>query len=189
MSTSDIELAVTTARRLETLLETRFGASGRGLHEKLTSVQTSLSPDALRNGRYVATMRNKVVHEDAFSLPDRDRFLRSAQAFENALGGPARTGRKIPWSIAIFLLGVAILWNAPMVLKWVGSGPLAVAALMLVVPPFLWLRPFLRSPRLPGMIILGFVVFAVGWMIAAPIVFKDVIEQGRKNHAAGTVRP
>jgi hypothetical protein len=38
MSASDIELAVTTARRLESLLESRFGASGRGLHEKLASV-------------------------------------------------------------------------------------------------------------------------------------------------------
>src|SRR5258708_18174708 len=118
MSTSDIELAVTTARRLESLLETRFGASGRGLHEKLASVEATLPPDALRDGRYVATIRNRVVHEDSFSLPDRDRFLRCAQAFAKAVGGKATSGFTVPCSfrhpcsVLIFLTAAVISMNA-----------------------------------------------------------------------------
>jgi hypothetical protein len=127
MSTSDIELAVTTARRLESLLETRFGASGRGLHEKLASVEATLPSEVLRDGRYVATMRNKVVHEDSFSLPDRDRFLRCAQAFEKALGGQVKSGFslpwsfsipwRVPWSVPIFIIGVVISLTALPLLK------------------------------------------------------------------------
>lgn len=86
-SQSDIDLVVTTSRRLEALLETRLGAEGRGLHEKLEAVEDQLDEDAVRSGRYVATMRNKVVHEDGFALPDRARFLRSAAALEKAVAG------------------------------------------------------------------------------------------------------
>jgi hypothetical protein len=37
MSDSDIDLAIKTSRRLEGLLETHYGAEGRGLHEKLAA--------------------------------------------------------------------------------------------------------------------------------------------------------
>jgi hypothetical protein len=177
MSSSDIELAVTTARRLESLLEARFGASGRGLHEKLASVEASLPPEVLRDGRYVATMRNKVVHEDSFSLPDRDRFLRCAQAFEKALGGKAKSGFKVPWSfkvpwlLLISLTGGVIIWlNALPLLKWGGQEGfllLVVATLMTVIPPILWVGPLVRRHKR------GLVAFlllsGVLWMIVASI--------------------
>lgn len=187
MSKSDIELAVTTARRLETLLESRFGASGRGLHEKLASVEATLPPEALRGGRYVATMRNKVVHEDAFSLPDRDRFLRCARAFETALGGSPKASSKISWKIVIFvifLIGVVISWKAPvpLILSWGGFGALAVVLLMVFVPPLFLVWPILRTRRRRALVLGAVIVFMVGWMMAAPIVFKDVIH-GRQNHA------
>ena len=154
MSTSDIELAVTTARRLESLLETRFGASGRGLHEKLASVEATLPPDALRDGRYVATMRNRVVHEDSFSLPDRDRFLRCAQAFEKAVGGKAKSGFKVPWSfrvpwsVLIFLTGAVISMNAFALIRSpnpMGAVVLGMAGWMTIIPPIIWLARFVRK--------------------------------------------
>ena len=92
-SLSDIELVITTARRLETLLETHYAASGRGLHEKITSVETQLPPHVIHAGRYVTTMRNQVVHVDAFSLPDRDWFVRCAQLFEDHFTPAATTNR------------------------------------------------------------------------------------------------
>jgi hypothetical protein len=181
MSTSDIELAVTTARRLESLLETRFGASGRGLHEKLASVEATLPSEVLRDGRYVATMRNKVVHEDSFSLPDRDRFLRCAQAFEKALGGQVKSGFfgkapggkvtggfKVRWDVPIFVIGVVISLNAFPLLKWGGQTGfllLVVATLMTVIPPILWLGPLVRKHK-RGLVAF-LLLFGLLWMIVA----------------------
>jgi hypothetical protein len=156
MSASDIELAVTTARRLESLLESRFGASGRGLHEKLASVEATLPPEVLRDGRYVATMRNKVVHEDSFSLPDRDRFLRCAQAFEKAVGGGVKSGIpvpwsfRVPWSVLIFLTGAVISMNAFTLIRSpnpMGVVVLGVAGWMTIIPPIIWLARFVQKYR------------------------------------------
>jgi hypothetical protein len=176
MSTSDIELAVTTSRRLESLLETRFGASGRGLHEKLASVEAILSPEAMHHGRYVATMRNKVVHEDAFSLPDRDRFLRCAQAFEKAIGGPAKTSRKIPWRVVIFPAGLAVVWSASVISRWVGIAPGAVtvlmASLVVLVLPLGVSRTSLLA-RLPRSLrlFLG-LLWVISWMMTMMMVMQ-----------------
>jgi hypothetical protein len=188
MGTSDIQLAVAIARRLESLLESRFGASGRGLHEKLASVEARLPPAALPDGRYVATTRNKVVHEDAFALPDRDRFLRSARAFEKVLGGSPQASLKPSWKLVaflIFLLGIVLSWKVPMpvMLRFGGWGAPIAALSMVFVPPVLLLWPILRNRQLRALLLVAAVVFMVGWMVAAPIVFKDVIDKARQNHA------
>ena len=188
MGTSDIELAVATARRLESLLESRFGASGRGLHEKLASVEARLPPEALRDGRYVATMRNKVVHEDAFSLPDRDRFQRCARAFEKAIGGSPKASLKPSWKLAIFLtfvVGLVILWKVPLpvMMRFGGWGVPIAVLLMVFVPPVLLLWPILRSRALRVLLVGAVIVYMVGWMIGAPLVFKGVINNARQNHA------
>lgn len=52
------------SQTLEQLLEKRFGAQGRGLHEKISSVETKLPEIIQRKARYVATIRNKATHED-----------------------------------------------------------------------------------------------------------------------------
>jgi Helicase HerA, central domain len=81
--TSEIELVIKTARRIETLLETHYGATGGGLHKKIDSIETKLPENLIFAGRYIATMRNNVMHVDDFSLPERDRFLRYAKLFED----------------------------------------------------------------------------------------------------------
>ena len=50
---SDIDLAVTRSRKLEQMLERDFGASGRGLHEKTSSVEARLPDDLVRKLRLV----------------------------------------------------------------------------------------------------------------------------------------
>lgn len=79
---SDIDIVVTQSKALEALLEQKFGATGRGLHEKLTSIDSQLEVSLVKNLRWIATMRNKVVHED-FELTSQDDFIKSCQrAFE-----------------------------------------------------------------------------------------------------------
>ncbi|MBQ9873021.1 MAG: hypothetical protein IJM30_01020 [Thermoguttaceae bacterium] len=59
------------AQTLELILEQRYQAVGRGLHEKLTSVESEIPERARKQIRYVATLRNKAVHEDA-SLAEKN---------------------------------------------------------------------------------------------------------------------
>ena len=75
---SDIDIVDTQSKALEALLEQKFGATGRGLHEKLTSIEYQLEVGLVKNIRWIATMRNKVVHEN-FQLTNQNDFLRSCQ--------------------------------------------------------------------------------------------------------------
>jgi ABC-type multidrug transport system fused ATPase/permease subunit len=83
---SDIELAVTRCKRLETLLEEELGASGRGLHQKVSSVQDKLPEALVKRLRFIATMRNKLVHEaDTDRLDDRSDYERACDVAESEL--------------------------------------------------------------------------------------------------------
>lgn len=78
MQKSDRDLAIDAAKELEGILERRYNATGRGLHEKLNSVRDMLPPRVIRQARYIATMRNKLLHEEDYThLDDRARFDRA----------------------------------------------------------------------------------------------------------------
>ena len=81
---SDIDLVIRHSKRLEQLLEQRFQAQGRGLHEKVTHVADRLDEKLVKNLRWIATMRNKVVHED-FSLDNPTQFEKSCERALEAL--------------------------------------------------------------------------------------------------------
>lgn len=93
----DIEIAVTRCKRLETLLEAEFGATGRGLHEKVSSVQDEL-PDALvRKLRFIATVRNKLVHEaDVKGFDNRQDYEAACNIAERELKRLGRRGAVLP---------------------------------------------------------------------------------------------
>tara|TARA_R110001583_G_scaffold185897_1_gene346246 strand:- start:6576 stop:7898 length:1323 start_codon:yes stop_codon:yes gene_type:complete len=61
---SVIETAVVGSKKIERVLKEKFNAQGKGLHEYLTSVESRVPKDILKQARYVASVRNKVVHED-----------------------------------------------------------------------------------------------------------------------------
>ncbi|KAL3895819.1 MAG: hypothetical protein SGARI_007338, partial [Bacillariaceae sp.] len=72
---NDFELVIRSSKDLEHILDTQFGAHGKGLHEKISSV-AGLSPDLVKNMRYLATIRNKLVHEYDFNkIPEREKFI------------------------------------------------------------------------------------------------------------------
>ncbi|WP_298443925.1 hypothetical protein [uncultured Ferrimonas sp.] len=71
-----IEVAVRQAKQIEAQLERHFGAEGRGLHEKLSSCESKLPSVLVRQIRWIATLRNKAVHEDGFELDDVAEFER-----------------------------------------------------------------------------------------------------------------
>ena len=112
---SDMELAVTRAKRLESLLEQSLGATGKGLHEKVTSVQDRLSPALVKKLRLVATVRNKIVHESDYTqIDDRARFLRAcdeAEAELRALGAPPQVINKGCFGLALLVGVAAMMWR------------------------------------------------------------------------------
>jgi hypothetical protein len=84
-----IEIAVQGAKRLEALLQARFGAEGRGLHEKLTSVENKIPSDLRKSIRWVATIRNKLVHEEGPQPPMGD-FARTVERIARKLDAASR---------------------------------------------------------------------------------------------------
>lgn len=97
---SEIEQVVLRTRKLETLLREQYHAEGKGLHQLITSCEERLPHDVIKKLRYVATIRNKVVHEDDYRLDDRKAFLAVCQECEDEL--TPRSG-KFVWRIAFML--------------------------------------------------------------------------------------
>ncbi len=64
---SAYEIVLENSKDLEGRLA-KIGATGKGLHEKTSSVSALLAPDLLKELRAVATIRNKLIHEEGFML-------------------------------------------------------------------------------------------------------------------------
>lgn len=84
LSLSQIETVIRASKQLEQLLAQHYGATGRGLHEKTSSVEDQLDSDTVRRLRKIATLRNKVVHED-FEIDDLTDFQCEAQGLAQQL--------------------------------------------------------------------------------------------------------
>ena len=54
------------------------------MHEKITSASDELPPHLIKQMRYLATIRNKLIHDYEFnSIPDRENFIAK---FEKSAG-------------------------------------------------------------------------------------------------------
>jgi hypothetical protein len=54
-------------KELESLLQAKYGAVGDGLHQKISSVEHRLSALVIRGLRSVASIRNRLAHDPAFT--------------------------------------------------------------------------------------------------------------------------
>ena len=98
LSLSQIETVIRASKQLEQLLAQHYGATGRGLHEKTSSVEDQIDSDTVRRLRKIATLRNKVVHED-FEIDDLIDFQCDAQSLAQQLAPqpqPKTTGQPRP---------------------------------------------------------------------------------------------
>ncbi|MEM8875929.1 MAG: hypothetical protein AAGD32_16905 [Planctomycetota bacterium] len=83
---SDIDLAISHSKKLESLLRKHCDARGGGLHELTDDVEHKLPADIVKKLRVVATVRNKIVHDaDYTKIEQRRKFIRSAEAAEDHL--------------------------------------------------------------------------------------------------------
>lgn len=53
----------------------KLGGEGRGMHEKLSSVRVQLPQDLIRQIRYIATARNRRMHESRDAISDPQAFV------------------------------------------------------------------------------------------------------------------
>ncbi len=98
---SDIERVVVRTRRLEKLLRSQYHADGQGLHQLISSCEERLPHDVISKLRYIATVRNKIVHEDSYQLDNKRQFFSVCRECEQEL--TPRATRFI-WRIAIILV-------------------------------------------------------------------------------------
>lgn len=73
-----IEELIKIAQNMETVLEEDYGATGKGLHEKASSVESQLTPEVMKKIRFIATIRNKAVHDDLETAEQEIENVRSA---------------------------------------------------------------------------------------------------------------
>lgn len=111
---SDIDLAVTRVKALEGLLEA-VGATGKGLHEKVTSVQAKLPQSLVRKIRFVATIRNKIVHEaDYKQIDDRAGFVRACEEAEaelRAMAAPRVVNKGCFGLVLLLAVTAGVVWR------------------------------------------------------------------------------
>lgn len=118
---SDLERAVRASKRFEALLARRHHASGRGLHEKIDSARGDLDDETVRALRLIATVRNKIVHEEGYDrIDDRGRFKDACAHAERALGGKSRQ------KAAIVVVGVLLILIVVSAGVLAGRGPFAI---------------------------------------------------------------
>lgn len=103
---SDIEKVVVRTRKLEKLLRTQYHAEGKGLHQLITSCEERLPHDVIGKLRYIATIRNKVVHEEDYKLDNQNEFLTACDECEKEL--TPRSSRFV-WRAAITLMTLITL--------------------------------------------------------------------------------
>ena len=115
---SDIDLAIRRSKRLEGKLRRNFRVDGRGLHELIDAAKArnALPTSLVKKLRFIATIRNKIVHDTDYTrIDDRRGFITTCDQAErelDELAGPRDTWRTtiiVVVALVLMLLIGAIL--------------------------------------------------------------------------------
>ncbi len=71
---SNYEIVIKYTKAIEGKLEEFFDAEGRGLTEKVRSIEGQIPDDCVKKIKYLAHIRNRVVHQDGFEIENIDKF-------------------------------------------------------------------------------------------------------------------
>ncbi len=79
--TNEEELAkiIYFSREIETILKDKFKAEGKGLHTYIDSIENKIEIQLVKDLRYIATIRNKSMHESSFKINNFSRYKRVAE--------------------------------------------------------------------------------------------------------------
>ncbi|MBD3610771.1 MAG: DUF4145 domain-containing protein [Gammaproteobacteria bacterium] len=117
---SDIDLVIKASKKLEYLLSRQLGARGKGLHQKLSNVERKLSSSLVKRLRYIATVRNKLVHDNEYNkLDDKRGFKRAVKQSEKELKVLNRKpAKRWLFGLVFVLLLLALLLASPLLQFW-----------------------------------------------------------------------
>lgn len=73
------EMVITYSKQIETLLRTRFGATGDGMIQQLRSIPDKIPEPTHSSILQLGRIRNKLVHEDGFELRDVEGYQQQAE--------------------------------------------------------------------------------------------------------------
>lgn len=82
---SQLETLIQFTKRIENTLEKQFNAQGRGLHTKVGSIEFNLPVALVKKIRWVATLRNKLVHEEDFKLENINQVILECESILSEL--------------------------------------------------------------------------------------------------------
>lgn len=102
----DVAVVIKHSKRLESLLRQHYHAKGKGLHQLIDSSQKRLPHDVVKKLRFLATIRNKVVHEDGYQLDDMREFISVSKYCESEL---VPRSNRLMWRLAA---GLILLFTA-----------------------------------------------------------------------------
>src|ERR1044071_9902657 len=78
------------SKTIERLLEQNYGAAGKGIFEKAKSVEDRLESDIFNKLKFIAAVRNKIVHEEGYVFDGRqDDYLSTCDRVIRRLSNPA----------------------------------------------------------------------------------------------------
>ena len=66
-------------REIETILKNKFQAEGKGLHTYLDAIENKIDYQLLKKLRYIATIRNKAMHDSSFKLNNLNYYKETAE--------------------------------------------------------------------------------------------------------------
>lgn len=107
---SDIDLAVRRAKGLEDQLRRNFRVDGRGLHGLIDAAKAKngLPTPLVKKLRFIATVRNKIVHDPACrKIDDRRGFIEACDEAERQLDELA--GPRDGWRMTLIVAGAVVL--------------------------------------------------------------------------------
>ncbi|OQY37703.1 MAG: hypothetical protein B6226_04895 [Candidatus Cloacimonetes bacterium 4572_65] len=97
------------SKAIESQLKSKYGASGKGLHSKLSSVESKLDPKLVKKIRYIATIRNKLVHDESVNKVPHG-FRGDCTEVLAKLGKKKLTFKVVSILLLLILLVICAIW-------------------------------------------------------------------------------
>lgn len=86
-----IETVINYSKEIEAILETKYSATGKGLQEKMMSVESSIPKEVASKIRKIAFIRNSAVHQLGYQVENLAAFSEMCDFVIEKLGGRLST--------------------------------------------------------------------------------------------------
>jgi hypothetical protein len=114
MNTNQLGKIVKISKQFESILQNN-GAFGKGLHQKISSLESDLPRPLVKRLRWIATIRNKAVHEEDFKLENASEFFKvcktTLKELKTHLGGPKSKLLRNLIVLTILVSAVYLVYN------------------------------------------------------------------------------